>query len=152
MYKLGVISDSHANYSSLKKAAKMFGDVDAIAHLGDLVSDCEYLRVADKPVYSVAGNCDYASHSSPKEIVINIAGRKILMCHGHAYYVKLSLTRLMLRAREAGADVALYGHTHIPGVDMDRGILFVNPGALTLGSLCVIEFRENGPVPVMYRV
>ena len=152
MYRLGVASDSHGRTSALKSAAERLSDVDAVVHLGDCETDAIFFKAANRPLYTVSGNCDCFARESPSEIVIDIDGVKLLMCHGHSYCVKYSLTRLSLRAREAGCALVLYGHTHIPSVDTDGGIVFVNPGALMDGRFCVIEFRENGPVPVMYEL
>ncbi len=34
-------------------------------------------------------------------------------------------------ARENGADILVYGHTHVPEIRQDGGILVLNPGSLT---------------------
>ncbi len=43
------------------------------------------------------------------------------MTHGHLYDVSMSLTRLDLKAREIGASVVLFGHTHRLAAEMSQG-------------------------------
>ena len=57
--RIGVISDTHGNTVSLKRAMSLIGDADAWFHLGDVASDI--LKIQDElnaPVYAVCGNCD----------------------------------------------------------------------------------------------
>ena len=39
------------------------------------------------------------------------------MTHGHLANVRMGLTTLALQAEEAGATIALFGHTHVLGAD-----------------------------------
>ena len=32
---------------------------------------------------------------------------------------------------EKGCDIVMYGHTHRPDIDLDGGIIAINPGSLT---------------------
>ena len=45
---------------------------------------------------------------------MQVGKNKLFVTHGHAYGVKSGLGRLAERAKTLGADVVLYGHTHIP--------------------------------------
>ncbi len=72
---------------------------------------------------------------------------RTLLTHANRYRRRRSLFRLSLRAREAGASLALFGHTHEPTVEWEGGVLLVNPGSLQNGRYAIIEFRENGPTP-----
>jgi putative phosphoesterase len=67
------------------------------------------------PVRAVCGNCDFFGISDlPDRRVEEIGGYRFFLTHGHRYGVKYSLEAAMLAAADAGADVLLYGHTHIP--------------------------------------
>lgn len=71
--KLLVVSDSHFDrtaLSNLLEEIRRRGDIDAVAHLGDMQSDAVWLRAQlDIPVYSVPGNCDMEPNA-PAELVI----------------------------------------------------------------------------------
>ena len=71
---------------------------------------------------------------------------KILMMHGHTRNVKATGMSAYYAAREMGADVLLYGHTHIPLVDFDGTLYTMNPGAAgdRLRPTCGIITIEDG--------
>ncbi|HIS01046.1 MAG TPA: metallophosphoesterase [Candidatus Excrementavichristensenella intestinipullorum] len=149
MIRLALVSDSHGRGDTLKAAAGGMEGCEGLCHLGDLVPDGQRMsQMLGLPLYGVRGNCD-GWENAPEEMVLNVAGHKLLLCHGHRYGVKESLTRLYLRGQEAGADIVLYGHTHQPRVDRNGPMMLINPGALMNGRWAVLEFREMGPVPVM---
>ena len=149
MIRLALLSDSHGRVDRFKALAPKLERCDALCHLGDLVPDGQRIsQMLGLPLHGVRGNCD-GWENAPEEILLNVAGHKLLLCHGHRYGVKASLTQLFLRSQEAGADIVLYGHTHQPRVDRNGPMMLVNPGALMDGRWAVLEFRENGPVPVM---
>ena len=144
MFKMGIVSDSHAHKINIEQVAKQFDDCDAVAHLGDVVSDAKDIaKLIDKPVYMVRGNCDMFKHDVGEEMTLQLGGRKLLLCHGHRYNVKLGLTRLLYRAEEVKADIVLFGHTHIPYASDHGGIYLFNPGALMLGHYGTLAWDEN---------
>ena len=52
------------------------------------------------------------------------------MTHGHREMVKSGVGHLVAEARRYGAQVALYGHTHIPDCHREEdGLWVLNPGA-----------------------
>ena len=67
------------------------------------------------PFYAVRGNCDWRSALSAS-IVCTVGGVCIFATHGHLYEVKHepNLDSLLRAAEEAGASLALFGHTHLP--------------------------------------
>ena len=157
MVRVGVISDSHCDRAALREAASRLQTVDQVVHLGDCAPDAQLLEsLLPAPVLSVRGNCDYAS-SQPEEITIQLGGVQALLCHGHRYQVKSTLQLLCYRAQEVEAHLALFGHTHRPLVTWEQGVLLVNPGSLSggyggPGHYVVLEFRENGVVPISYEL
>ena len=56
-------------------------------------------------------------------------GVRIFGTHGHRYGVKQGLLRFSLAAQEQQAQVALFGHTHIPYCRQEGGLWLLNPGA-----------------------
>jgi uncharacterized protein len=132
--KLLVISDTHGNYPMALQAEEAAGDIDAIIHLGDGVNDAILISQAlDTEVRIVAGNCDLAA-SAPREQLLEYGGKRLLLTHGDRYSVKHGMDRLFKHGLEAGADVILYGHTHIASINTKSDILMVNPGTLSQTS------------------
>jgi len=103
---------------------------DRIFHLGDGWRDAEALArlFPEIPLDQVPGNCDLGRSESAEKL-LTVAGRRILLCHGHTLGVKYALTAAVARARERGADVLLFGHTHRPLADI-RDVVLLNPGSI----------------------
>jgi putative phosphoesterase len=128
--RLLVLSDSHGHIERLSLAVEQANPA-AVLHLGNHIGDARKLRekYPDAEFYMVKGNCDIDA-AGEKELVFTLEGVKILMAHGHTYKVKSGLTAFAFRAREADADIALYGHTHKAMVEQAHGIWFMNPGQM----------------------
>ncbi|MCI9121212.1 MAG: metallophosphoesterase [Oscillibacter sp.] len=128
--KILVFSDSHGNVNHMVQAAAL-ENPRLIFHLGDGWRDAERLqsRFPDIPLEQVPGNCDFRS-SEPSELLLNIEGFRILLCHGHKYGVKQSLIGAGLAAEELNLDLFLFGHTHKPLVDRRGKTWFLNPGSI----------------------
>ena len=125
-----ILSDTHGVKIKMMAAVHRFSEADMIFHLGDNSRDADYIRtLTSKPVYGVRGNCDLNS-SAEAELLLTVEGVKILLVHGHKQSVKSSLLGLGLYAQEKEADVALFGHTHIPTEQFYNGIHLYNPGSL----------------------
>ena len=77
---------------------------------------------------TVPGNCDWGSFDEPERL-LELEGVRILMLHGHTRNVKSSPLAAQYAAREWGADILLFGHTHRPLVDWDGTLYTMNPGA-----------------------
>jgi hypothetical protein len=127
-----VISDSHGEDSRVKSLLVMYaGTVQAVLHLGDHDRDLlKYQNETDLLMLAVAGNCD-DTMLSPRERLVTLGGQGVFMAHGHTFGVNFCTLRLTYRAREQGAAVCLYGHTHRAKVYNEDGILFMNPGSVT---------------------
>ena len=75
------------------------------------------------------GNCDYGSADQPERLT-ELGGVRILMMHGHTRHVKSGPMAAMYAARECGADILLFGHTHQPLVDRSGDFWVMNPGCI----------------------
>lgn len=106
---------------------------DMLLHLGDHFSDLARLRerIALPETVGVRGNCD--APGPPERRLLEIAGKRLLMTHGHLYGVKSGLNRLWFAGREAEADLVLFGHTHSAVIDDENGITLMNPGSIGQG-------------------
>ena len=51
-----------------------------------------------------------------------------MLTHGHSERVKNGLIPLLVEAQVKKVQVVLFGHTHVPLIVEDSGVLLVNPG------------------------
>lgn len=127
MKTIVVLSDTHGNISAIERIYQILKESDYIIHLGDYQSDIMlFAREFGNKIISVKGNCDMGGGYE----IIEIEGVKILITHGSDYGVKNGLTRLNFKAKEVGANVVFYGHTHISNIQEFDGVTFINPGAM----------------------
>lgn len=152
MKRLLVFSDSHGSISNCEEVINHFQyGVSGIIHAGDYARDAEDLEsiYPDIPVYYVHGNTDYISRA-PGELDFEIDGVRIFLTHGHEYYVKQEVhsgyRTLFNKAKAKGADLCVFGHTHVPATELFGGLTLLNPGSIRFnGEYAVVEI-ENGRV------
>lgn len=151
--KILVISDTHGRMYHLENLLYKQKDFDRILHLGDIEDDEFYLRaLVDCPVDIVGGNNDY-QYDMPREKIIKIEGHTIFMTHGHYYMVRYGIDRLLNVAMQKGAEIALFGHTHVPYLNEKLPVTLLNPGSLSLPrqenrlpSYAILETDEVGRI------
>ena len=117
-----------------------------IIHLGDVLGDAEELSYAYPmlPVAMVPGNCDGWT-MKPAEKCITLAGKTVLMGHGHTWGVKSGYDTAIARARKMNADILLFGHTHRAYCEqMEDGLWVMNPG--TARGSCGIITIDRGQI------
>lgn len=145
---IGVVSDTHRDKAVLQRVAEKLEATDLIIHLGDNVQDVEGIReYYKKKIINVRGNCDFG-RKEPLELLEEVGGVKIFITHGHNYDVKYNMLKLKYRAQELGADIVLFGHTHVSVIEYEEGIWFMNPGSASLprdaySSVATIEINEG---------
>lgn len=145
MKKIFVFSDSHGSTDGCMRIIGGAEKADAIIHAGDYVRDADDLKSVfpDIPVYNVRGNCDFLSNEVNDKTEI-IDGVKIFITHGHSYNVKITLSELKRKGHELNADVVVFGHTHVPMVDIDGGMVIVNSGSSSSrGTYAVITIDNK---------
>lgn len=126
-----IVSDTHGNHRNLDKALEQVGEIDMLLHMGDVEGGEYYIEAtAGCPVHIVSGNNDFFA-DLPYEKELQIGKYKVLMTHGHSYYVSMDTKRLKQAARDRGIDIVMYGHTHRPDVDLDEDVIVINPGSLS---------------------
>ncbi len=121
-----VFSDIHGNRGAFDKLLPLINENDGAFFAGDGAQTFSPKEIKGE-FYAVKGNNDYAVY--PAEQVVEVEGLRVFLTHGDCYGVRSGLTRLKLRAQEQGCGVVIYGHTHLPEIVEDDGILFVNPGS-----------------------
>jgi putative phosphoesterase len=156
--KLLVFSDTHGNTAALKAVFNWAKDftppndtICSTVFLGDGASD---IRTAAEATgfFSdwnlVRGNNDYSS-AIPDSTVIDFAEHRFLLCHGHRHSLYGSYHSLIAAGKKNGANVVLFGHTHVPFNKRMEDILLINPGSVgrprsRIGAtFAVIECKED---------
>lgn len=133
--RIVVFSDSHKNYFALQRIVLSQPTAELFLHLGDGEQEFTQLmeRFPDRLMRGVAGNCDWGSLGNLSN-TITCEGKKIFFTHGHMLGVKAGLGAFLQTAREAHADIALYGHTHVAHTGYIDGIYVMNPGSVSSGG------------------
>ena len=132
MKRILVVSDSHGYGENVEGVLKQVGKIDLLIHCGDVERDEDYIRaLVDCPVHMVAGNCDYYS-DLPGTDIFMIEDYKVMVTHGHQFYVHGSTMFLKEYAIENGIDVVMFGHTHRPYIEIGEDVTILNPGSIAL--------------------
>lgn len=141
--RLIVVSDSHGSREPIERLYRQYPN-DGVIHLGDHISDAQWMRERTQghPVYAVKGNCD-PFEEGQEELILELDGKKILICHGHRYGVKSGLGQLLAAAKAKGVDGVFFGHTHQPLMERREGLLVLNPGSLKMGDYAIIEIEAG---------
>lgn len=126
--RIGVIADTHGLFDPIVR--RHFKDVDHILHAGDIgnrsvIEQLEQLA----PVTAVSGNVDsYAQSGFPPEVVIELAGCRIAICHILCERGKMTKEGRAFLEREQ-PDICIFGHTHQPRAEWFGKTLLFNPGS-----------------------
>ncbi len=144
------LADSHANSRSdiPRFLTEMTGSLDLIIHAGDITGD-DYLMglEAIAPVAGVRGNMDsgFLTSKLPEKTQLKYLGWSFGVIHGHGApedvpaYARSQFSRL---------DLIVFGHSHIPILEVSRDVVLLNPGSLSsprssnAGSYAIIKITE----------
>lgn len=151
---LGVAADSHKNLEYLKTAGRILKaeHAEEIIHLGDDYDDAEILNDLELKVTRVPGvfSSYYKDPKIPNRIVKNYNGWRVLLTHSptsHENDIQGDIKPEEITAKK-GVDIVLHAHTHIPRIDEEKGIIWVNPGHLKIedkkgapASFALIDFE-----------
>ncbi len=140
-----VFSDSHGSTYRMRDAIMNHPEADMIIHLGDGERDVEAVSdvIGSKRVVQVCGNCDFYSQLPANEI-ITVGDTKIFCSHGHTELVKHGTGAFIAKAKNLGARIALYGHTHQSVTDYVDGLHIMNPGSIRSGEYGAIDITPQG--------
>lgn len=139
-----IFSDSHKNTACMEKIIGENKDIDLIIHAGDVVEDALFLEkyYKDINIVYVKGNNDYRFFDVPSERVFDFGGKRIFLTHGHSFGVKMNPLVLLPAAKERGANICIFGHTHSRFLKYAGGIYLFNPGSAR-SSAGLLEVSEN---------
>jgi putative phosphoesterase len=130
---IGIMSDTHDNLISTKKAIELFNDrkVEFVIHAGDYTSPftlklfkelkCKYAGIFgnnDGDKLLLQERAEGNLHNQP--YIFTLGGKKIVVMHEH--HVADAL------ADSGHFDLVIYGHTHKADVRKVKKTLVVNPG------------------------
>jgi len=131
--RIGVLSDTHLNDTSLefrRLFERYMAGTDIILHAGDVVS-LSFLKFFDGlNFYAVQGNMDSTEVKRilPRERILEISGYKVGLIHG---WGAPNGIEERISAELQGAQIIIYGHSHIPASHYRDGVFFFNPGTAT---------------------
>lgn len=169
--RLGFISDTHGDIQAWRKAVELFGELDLLLHAGDVLYHgvfnplkpeyyprdlSEMLNGYSVPMMHARGNCDSEvdqmamdNHILSDFAIADIQGVRVLVNHGHVY----SEERLAGMAKRANVKIVHRGHTHVPGIKLVDGIVFVNGGSPSLpkqeSGIPTVGLLENGLISIL---
>lgn len=130
---IGIISDTHDNMTSLKRAVAYFNarNVGHVIHAGDFTSPFTFraLKELHAGFTGIYGNNDGDRlllqmqsegriHNQPH--LLELDCRRIIVMHEHHIVDAL--------ADSGHYDLVIYGHTHVPDIRTVRDSLIINPG------------------------
>ena len=147
-----VFSDVHGDFSSFEKLLNFASKNDGLFFAGDGNNFFSSIQKNENYFY-VKGNCD---QTGIDEKIVEIDGVKILLVHGHNQGVKSGYLRLQLYAKQKGVSVVIFGHTHIPFVGEEDGLLMINPGTCsyygmqkTYACLCISNGKASAYINLL---
>ncbi|KGM94503.1 metallophosphoesterase family protein [Clostridium botulinum] len=121
-YKIGVISDTHGLLRH--EVLEIFKEVDIIIHAGDVGNSSIIQQLKDiAPVVVVRGNCDGG------ELGYILKKTEVAQVGKVSIYVLHNLDELDLEPKDAGFDIVISGHSHMPRNESIDGVMFFNPGS-----------------------
>ncbi|ADO76509.1 phosphodiesterase [Halanaerobium praevalens] len=158
-----VISDSHGSLSSWKKAETYFTEADMILHAGDILYHgarnplpvgydtkglVEHLNKIDYNLLAVKGNVDalvddwVLPYPLPEFSLIEDNGLRIVIYHGYQHQTDAERAEF---AKKFGAQMLIYGHTHLPQLKKEAGVILLNPGSIALP-------KQKSKVPTLAKI
>ena len=158
-----VVSDTHGSVTAWRKITDVVGKDELFLHLGDVLYhgprnpipngyDPKNLSEILKEfrIDFVRGNCDadvdimvLGLPEVPKVAEQTFGNWKVLMVHGEDLDDEIGF------AKKHGADVLLRGHTHIPKITNESGVIVLNPGSPSIPkggfppTFSVLDFSDN---------
>lgn len=136
--RIVLVADTHSDPHPKSMQFIAACQPDVILHAGD-IGDLAVLDQLAKiaPLVAVRGNIDERLTELPDAITIDLrtpgelsaSAMKILLMHIAVYGPKIRADAALL-ARQGGATLILCGHSHVPFIGKDRGLVVFNPGSI----------------------
>ncbi|HUW64886.1 MAG TPA: phosphodiesterase [Spirochaetia bacterium] len=149
--RIGIVSDTHGDVVAWQDLTRgIFRGVDLIVHAGDILYHGPRNRLSGQydpsalanlintgpvPVLFARGNCDAEVDQLLLEypilspyLFLQVEGLRVLANHGH----DLDREGLLAMARRYRVHLMVSGHTHLPRLEEEGGIVLLNPGSPAL--------------------
>jgi putative phosphoesterase len=119
---VGVISDTHGLLRP--QATEALQGSDVIVHAGDVGDPriLEQLR-GIAPTFAVRGNVDTGAWAQALPLIEVVEAGPLQL------YVLHDIATLDIDPQAAGFAAVISGHSHRPGAERRRGVLYLNPGS-----------------------
>jgi putative phosphoesterase len=136
--RFAIVADTHSHPHPASHALIAAQKPDGILHAGDIGELAVLDRLAEiAPVTAIRGNIDVhadGARALPDAITIDLRDdtgslATLLLFHIalHGPHLRADASRL---ARAEGADIVVCGHSHVPFVGRDKGLVIYNPGSI----------------------
>jgi uncharacterized protein len=104
-------------------------EADLVLHAGDLIQAPVLDELsAYAPVFAVRGNVDLPEVNLPEIREFSFGGARIAMIHDSG---RKEGRRKRLKKRFPEARAIIFGHSHVPFLEDEDGLLLLNPGSPT---------------------
>lgn len=124
-----IMSDNHGDEAVLKDIIQHYPQAKGrIIHCGDSQMSAD-LSIWDG-VVKVRGNCDYEG-AFPMEEQVQMGAHRAFVAHGHYFSVNSGVERIAQVAKQHGATIVCYGHTHQLSCIESNGVICINPGSVS---------------------
>jgi putative phosphoesterase len=133
---IGVVADTHVYPHGRRRlpveVVHLFQrfDVGLILHCGDINTVDVLAELGEvAPVLAVVGNNDdaYLRQILPMQVRFSVGESTFALLHGHLG----ATARATARQLAGGVDCVVYGHSHIPKIELEDGTILFNPGSAT---------------------
>jgi putative phosphoesterase len=158
--KIAILSDTHIPVRLRALPGQVYElctDADLIIHAGDIEDNDvidNLLRFA--PVKAVKGNMDgfVVSSRFPEMLVLELEGFTVCVSHGSGTAIGIR-DRLRKKFQSSNPDIIIHGHTHEFFWKQEKGIWFLNPGAVASPNghrSAATLTLEKGQTPLVERI
>jgi putative phosphoesterase len=132
---VAVVADTHLPRGSRRlpeRCVELLRSADLILHAGDVssLSAFEELRGLGPPVLAVHGNVDEPALAAllPERLELEVDDARIGLVHDAG---PRAGREARLRSWFPRCDAVVYGHSHLPQVELAEGVWILNPGSPT---------------------
>ncbi len=127
-----VLADTHIPRRARalpEELAPYLREADLILHAGDLIQPSVLDELCTHaPICAVRGNVDSPEVNLPETLEFDFDGARIAMIHDSG---RKEGRRKRLHRRFPDARAIVFGHSHIPFLEDEDGLLLLNPGSPT---------------------
>lgn len=133
--RIAVVADTHSRPHPATDERLRALAPDAIVHAGDIGD----LAVLDQlarhaPVFAVRGNIDERVVDLPDHLTLEVTAGTTVLATLWVTHIAVAGPRVRADAarlaREARASVLVCGHSHVPFLTRDKGLVVFNPGSI----------------------